>query len=495
MYSAHITASSTVKTIPVHRALPEGQDFLGSLGPEARAASEGKVIVNDQIVQSQLQQATPNLSSGTDYGPGVDGATIPPQQVSREPYVVQHSKPREADSIQCKKFPQIGHSFEAWQEYLREAVLAASPSGMEAFKWILEVEDSSRTFESFANTGAFTSLDGKLLLILNTCIPGTNHPLRQRIVQLKQQERITNSGTLSGRQVLWLIYEHFKINSEDKMLTDQAKLQRIILTNGNLQLFKHHWDTHIMHMHERPTDNSLYMLMLLQLDGLQRDHEFYMEYVLWKKQPVTERTYTNISKLIDTFLSEKQQQKNRRSVLSDAIPGLTDVRAFGNADTKSKNSKPGKDKGKGKLNEEHKGQCFSWLNWGICTTPNCKWKHDKAFKAALKVDGSSNKDKKGKSKGTKPSKGDSGAKSREPSADKRKVVTDMSKVCQLYLQNKCTKGQSCKLHHNEPCKHHATGSCNKGTACPFPHWNATIAVVSPPGIGAGNGAGAAATGR
>ena len=266
------------------------------------------------------------------------------------------------------------------------------------------------------------------------------------------------------------------------------------LIGDNLQLFKHHWDTHIMHMYERPTDDFMYMLMLLQLDAnLNRDHDFYMDYALWKKLPQSERTYTTISTLIDTFLAEKLQQKNRRAVLADALPGI-------DAKNVQSKAKKGKDKkGKGKGVDESQGQCFSWLNHGECANQHngCRWKHDPAFKGAWK-DGSAKqpKGKKGKGKDGKDKSGK--GKSRQPSPDRRNVVTDMSKVCQLYLKNKCTAGAACKLHHNEPCKHHATGDCKKGAACPFPHWNVKTAAnkakqqSTPPGLaGAPQGASAA----
>ena len=102
--------------------------------------------------------------------------------------MVQFSKPRESETVDCKPFPTAGNTFEQWQDFLRESVMVASAASNDAYKWMLEVEDPSKTFQYFVHTGAFTSLDGKLLLALNKCIPGDNHPLRQKINGLKLTE-------------------------------------------------------------------------------------------------------------------------------------------------------------------------------------------------------------------------------------------------------------------------------------------------------------------
>ena len=59
--------------------------------------------------------------------------------------------------------------------------------------------------------------------------------------------------------------------------------------------------------------------------------------------------------------------------------------------------------------------------------------------------------------------------SRAESRERQQVATDLALVCRNHLQGKCTKGDQCKYHHNEPCRLHAAGTCKADDKCPFPH--------------------------
>ena len=201
-------------------------------------------------------------------------------------------------------------------------------------------------------------------------------------------------GTLTGRQWLWLTYEYFKVNAEDRKLTDISTLQSISLRDGNLQQFKFLWDQAVELMHERPAPQLLLQYFLLNMDFLQQTHEFYLELMLWKRRPDTEKSYETLASTVDLFLQAKVEQKNRRAHIGDAMPGLIPAKQAWKGDGKGK-GKNGGQGGDGKP----QGPCFDWAKRGECSKgkANCPYTHYPADRGAGIKKGDSKG--KGKSKG------------------------------------------------------------------------------------------------
>ena len=109
--------------------------------------------------------------------------------------------------------------------------------GQSAFRWVPEVENDGAKNEDFRNPGNFIQLDQKLSLALNDCIPGDTRMLRQRINQKRRDERLQHQRNLAGRQMLFMVYEWFKVAEKDKDMVDTNKLQRLKMINGDLQKF------------------------------------------------------------------------------------------------------------------------------------------------------------------------------------------------------------------------------------------------------------------
>ena len=314
--------------------------------------------------------------------------------------------------------------------------------------------------------------------------------------------------------MLWLVYEHFKINRHDRIFTDVHKLQHTVLAGGNLREFKYNWDDTLGKSTQRPTDEILHTFFLLQIDQLPPSHDFWFEYKMWQRQTAAERTYDSISELVDKYLRDSLQQANRRQAIGETITdiGLKVGKGGGGS---------GPDGG-----QYGPSPCFAWLNYGHCAHKDsgCKWDHEVRYKGA-KMKGGKNNQKGGKGAGDKGSKGKKGkdkgkgGKSKGKNSTKtgkstgkngasnahvaqptggaaateRAVITDMSKICRAYLAGNCNLGSSCSLHHNGPCKKHSEGKCTKGTNCPFPHWNVNLtqaaAAVGAPPLGAPGGKG------
>ena len=66
--------------------------------------------------------------------------------------------------------------------------------------------------------------------------------------------------------MLWLTYQHFAMNDQDKNKTDMARHHKVILLNGDLQQFVYRLDEMLSIMEERLPDEDLMNLFVLQPD-------------------------------------------------------------------------------------------------------------------------------------------------------------------------------------------------------------------------------------
>ena len=89
-------------------------------------------------------------------------------------------------------------------------------------EWILTVEHPETTYERLESSGPLATLDGKLPRAPWECVPDDKHPLRQELNKLRTVERVERSRMMSGRQILWVIYSNFRINPQDRAVTDLA---------------------------------------------------------------------------------------------------------------------------------------------------------------------------------------------------------------------------------------------------------------------------------
>jgi hypothetical protein len=121
---------------------------------------------------------------------------------------------------------------------LFDEVAAASGAPEEGFDWIIELQREGVSFDAMADSSRFPTLDAKLATALTKILKGD---LERRISLLKE-EAIARGTPLRGRQILYLIFEQFKLNEHVKSSVDFQHLLAVSLNKDDLRRFITTWD-------------------------------------------------------------------------------------------------------------------------------------------------------------------------------------------------------------------------------------------------------------
>ena len=170
------------------------------------------------------------------------------------------TKRREAETVKIQALPTAPR-FRNWKMAVRDEIAGASGDPQEAFKWILKVEKPGISLEDLEDSENFSSLDAKLAAAISKIAQGD---LSQRINLLK--DRKAHDGKyVTGRQMLFMIFEHYRISAEDGALLDLEDLMCVRLHNDDLRSFLSDWENVLTAMKDVPNVSILETLFRKQL--------------------------------------------------------------------------------------------------------------------------------------------------------------------------------------------------------------------------------------
>ena len=121
---------------------------------------------------------------------------------------------------------------------VRNEIAGASGDPHEAFQWIMKVEKVGINIDELEDSESFPSLDAKLAAAISRIAQGD---LSHRINLLK--DRKAQFGKLvTGKQMLFMVFEHYRISAEDGALLDLEDLMCVRLHNDDLRSFLTDWE-------------------------------------------------------------------------------------------------------------------------------------------------------------------------------------------------------------------------------------------------------------
>ena len=153
------------------------------------------------------------------------------------------------------KFPTPA-TFACWKIRFKTEVCTCSQFPTEAMHWIKEVEMVDSVDDLMPSSSIrgismpnFEVLDARIASALNKII--NNSHCKGRI-SLEEQKAQKQDRFLRGRQIAYLIYEHFRVTGANDSVENYADLFTISLLNDDIQEFESKWDG-ILLSDENPT--------------------------------------------------------------------------------------------------------------------------------------------------------------------------------------------------------------------------------------------------
>ena len=102
-------------------------------------------------------------------------------------------------------------AFRLWKLAFKKAVTAAANSrNDEVYVWIAAVE-KAKSFEELGDSGLFPELDALLASEWDKVISGEF----KRKVQKLELELQQKDNMIKGRQITWMVYQHFRLSDMD----------------------------------------------------------------------------------------------------------------------------------------------------------------------------------------------------------------------------------------------------------------------------------------
>ena len=227
--------------------------------------NENQTPVQDLRCQSGPSAKDPVIFSGGD---------------SSKNYGADQQRLQNSD-LHFDKFPTPA-TFACWKIRFKTEVCTCSQFHTEAMHWIKEVElvDSVDDLKSSSSvTGIrmpdFEVFDARIASALNRIIHNSHF---KRGVSLEEQKAQKEDRFLRGRQIAYLIYDHFRVTGSHDSVENYTDLFTIALRNDDIQESDSKWNEILLSMTIIPPDDileGLYKLRIRESEKLKTVLELY----------------------------------------------------------------------------------------------------------------------------------------------------------------------------------------------------------------------------
>ena len=121
---------------------------------------------------------------------------------------------------------------------------------------MVESVDDLKSSRSITGTHGqnFELLDARTASALNRIIHNARF---KKKVSLEEQKAQKEDRFLRGRQIAYLIYEHFRVTAANDSVENYADLFTVVLRNDDIQKFDSKWDEILFSMTQIPSDDIL----------------------------------------------------------------------------------------------------------------------------------------------------------------------------------------------------------------------------------------------
>ena len=238
-------------------------------------------------------------------------------------------------------------------------------------QWIKEVEmvdpvDDLRSSLSIRGISMpnVEVLDARIASALNRII---NNSHFKRRISLEEQKAQKHDRFLRGRQIVYLIYDYFRVTGSHDSVENYADLFTISLRNDNIQEVDSKWDGILLSMTKIPHDDileGLYELRIRASEKLKTVLELY-DLEIHQKKLVPD--YHRLKAMVKRSIEQEIRNKN-----------------FGARNGNYEKNAVVKNQGTKQRVQRILGDCWQWeSNWQCIKGDNCSFRHNVNKRAKL----------------------------------------------------------------------------------------------------------------
>ena len=261
------------------------------------------------------------------------------------------------------KFPTPA-TFACWKIRFKTEVCTCSQFPTEAMQWIKEVElvDSVDELRSSSSTRGismpdFEVLDARIASALNKIIHNSHFKRKTSLEERKAQKE---DRFLRGRQIAYLIYDHFRVTGTHDSVENYTDLFTIGLRNDDIQEFDSKWDGILLSMTKIPPDDILEGLYKKRIRESEKLKTVLELYDLETHQKKLGPDYHRLKAMVKRSIEQEIRNKN-----------------FGNRIGNFEKNAVVKNQGTKQRVQRILGDCWQWETNGQCVKgDNCSFRHD-----------------------------------------------------------------------------------------------------------------------
>ena len=355
------------------------------------------------------------------------------------------------------KFPD-SLEFQSWKVNFKTEVCAKSAFPHITMHWIKEVEIAKSTDELMTSRSILARTDVTVNDMRDAMSPSAlkklldKHAHFRRRVSVEEQRAQKDDRFLRGRQIAYIIYEHFRATGVEKAVQGLSDLFNIRLQNDDIQDFDTRWDHALLAASEIPTEivlEGLYKSELQDSVQLQTVLALYARDNIRNNEPPSySRLKTTVRRHIDQTMMTRNFRARNEIVDRGAV-------------TKSQ-------KGRQASVDRKVGECFHWKAIGQCSKgDSCSFSNDPA--SGNRCD----QRQEGKSSSPAPNaQAQTDGKIHSKSSGRRGESLSGTRgrsPCRKFLWRTCTY-PSCNFWHPPVCLNYKSESgCAYGEKCRFRH--------------------------
>ena len=166
----------------------------------------------------------------------------------------------------------------------------------------------------------FEVLDATIASTLNRIIQNTRFKKKVSLEEMKVQK---GDPFFRGRQIIYLIYEYFRVTWADDSVENYAELFTVPLRTDDIQELDSKWDEILLSMTQSPSDDileNLYKLRIRESEKLKTVLDFYsMEIHQKKAEPDNHKLKTMVKRSIEQKLRMKNFEARNGNYETNAV--------------------------------------------------------------------------------------------------------------------------------------------------------------------------------